>query len=178
MLQTNVKGPLVLAGIVIGLSLVIGLGGSWYLGSLLKAEAASIVAARVESSRIATLGPRLAALKAQEATAAGYQRALSLLLPTQEQLLEVPRAVEQLARTHQVEGQFAFLGSPPAGPSPAGAALPFSFSGSGAIASLTDFLDDLESRNPRYTVRIGQAEIAADSEGTARLSVTGDLYYR
>lgn len=178
MLQTNIKGPLTLAGIVIGLSLVVGLGGSWYLGSLITEKAAAVTAARVESSRIATLGPRLAALKTQEDTAAGYQRVLSLLLPTQDQLLEVPRAIEQLARTHQVEGRFTFLGSPSAGPTSAGASLPFSFAGNGTPLQLTSFLEDLESKNPRYTVRVGQAEITAGSDGVSALSINGDFYYR
>lgn len=179
MLQTNVKGPLTIAGIVVGLSLVLGLGGSYLLARALGAKAQAVSDARVASARAATLGPRIVELKSQEESANAYERVLALLMPTQEQLLEVPRSIEQLGRSHQVEARFQFLGSPGSGAAKAGASLPFSLSGTGSAANVASFVEDLELRNPRYTIGINSLEVtlsATDSD--SRLSVSGDVYYQ
>ena len=179
MLQTNLKGPLTLAGIVIGLSLLLGLGGSYFLASALDAKAQAVSAARVAAARASTLGPRLAALEDQEAIAAGYERVIALLMPNQEQLLEVPRNIEQLARSHGTSASFQFLGSPAAGEAKPGDSLPFSLVVSGAPEALMAFLQNLEVRNPRYTLSVSTAELElAGQEGGGRLSVTGSFYYQ
>ncbi len=180
MLQTNLKGPLTLAGIVIGLSLVLGVGGAFLLDRWLTAEAQAVASARIASSRAATLGPRIASLKDQEQAAASYGRVLSLLLPTQEQLLEVPRSVEQLGVGHNVQSRFQFQGSPPPGAVEPGASLPFTLAATGAPGDLAAFLADFEHKNPRYTISIASAEININplEQGGGQLAVTGSFYYQ
>lgn len=179
MLQTNLKGPLTLAGIVIGLSLVLGLGGSWFLARALGREAQAVSVARMTSARAATLGPRIAALQSQEEIAARYQRVLALLMPTQEQLLEVPRNIEELGRSRQVEARFQFLGSPAAGASKPGDSLPFSLTASGKPAALLTYLEDLEIKNPRYTISISGTDMSLrGEESDATLSATGNFFYQ
>lgn len=180
MLQTDIKGPLTLAGIVVGLSLLLGLGGSYLLDSWLDKEVAGVVSERVASARATTLGPRIGALKAQERAAAAYSRVISLLLPTQEQLLEVPRTVEQLGVGHGVDARFQFQGSPPPGNVEPGASLPFMLSANGSPSGLADFLADFERKNPRYTLALDTTEITASTleSGGGKLTVSGSFYYQ
>ena len=179
MLQTNVKGPLTLAAIVIGLSLLLGLGGSYFLSSALANQAQAVADARVASARAATLGPRIASLKAQEAAAAAYERVITLLMPTQEQLLEVPHSIEQLGSTHNVDAHFRFLGSPQAGATKLGASLPFSLMAGGSPDSLLEYLDDLEIKNPHFTISVSSVELIAGNDAQSNsMNINGNVYYQ
>lgn len=178
MLQTNLKGPLTLAAIVIGLSLLIGLGGSWFLASKLEAESQLVSNERMTAARASTLGPRIAALKDQEAAAAAYQRVISLLMPNQEQLLEVPRSIEQLARIHGADARFQFLGSPPPGATKPGDSLPFSLTANGTPEALTAYLVDLELKNPNYTISINNVELSMGGPDGSKLTTAGNFYYQ
>ena len=180
MLQTNIKRPLVIAGIVVGLSLVLGIGGSWALASYINSEVAAVSAARIEAARIATLGPRLATLKSQEAEADAYARVISLLLPTQEQLLEMPRVIESVGNAHSVSARLSFVGSGDPAATEIGATLPFALTATGAPANLAEFLRDIEIQNPRYTISISSADIAgsAAEPSTSKLNASGVVYYQ
>lgn len=180
MLQTSLKKPLTIAAIIIGLSLVLGLGGSYVLGQYLSTQTAAITAARIEAARVATLAPRITQLKTQEATAASYERVIGLLLPTQEALFEMPRAIEIIGQSHSVNVVFKFLGSADAGETKAGASLPFSILATGSPTNLQLFLDDIELKNPRYTISIGGIDMTggAIDANTGQLSANGIVFYR
>jgi Tfp pilus assembly protein PilO len=179
-LQTNLKRSLSIAGIVVGLSLVLGLGGAYLFNSYINNEVKDIIAARVTAARLATLGPRLAQLKNEEPVAAAYTRVISLLLPSQEQLLEIPRNIEQLGQTHGVSAKFQFLGSAEPGPTKPGTWLPFSLNVSGTSEAVAAFLKDLEVTNPRYTLDMKTVDLTANTldPGGSKLNVSGNVYYQ
>lgn len=177
MLQTNLKRPLTLALGVIGLSLVVGIGGATLLGRALEAQAQEVIAARVAIARSSTLAPRLAELRAQEPQAAAYERVLGLLLPTQEQLLEVPRVLEQLGRSYDVTAKFQYQGSEPG--VGAVSALPFTIVANGTPGNLALYLREVEIRHPRYTISIGSVDLtASQAQPEAQLSIAGSIYYQ
>ena len=186
MLTTDLKGPLTRALLVIGLSILLGVGGIVLLGYLIEAKADEVRQTRTAAGHLnggfakaATLTPRLSELRQQEERAAGYERVFSLLLPTQEQLLEVPRVIESLGRSLGVESRFEFQGSPVLGATGV-TFLPFSLSAKGSPQALGAYLKELEISNPRYIVEIGTVSIdsAASVPGDANLSVSGSLYYQ
>lgn len=179
MLTTDLKGPLTRALLVIGLSILLGVGGIVLLGYLIEAKADEVRQTRTAAAKAATLTPRLSELRQQEERAAGYERVFSLLLPTQEQLLEVPRVIESLGRSLGVESRFEFQGSPVLGATGV-TFLPFSLSAKGSPQALGAYLKELEISNPRYIVEIGTVSIdsAASVPGDANLSVSGSLYYQ
>lgn len=180
MLQTNIKKPLTITGLVIGISLIGGFGGSYFLAQQLNEKTEAVVAARVASARAATLAPRITALKQQEDEALAYERILALLLPNQEQLLQVPRDIEALGKVRGVEARFRFLGSPTPGTTAPATPLPFTMTATGNAMAIAEFLKDVELTNPRYTVNISLVEFGTLPGDTvnAKADMTGNVYYQ
>ncbi len=179
MLKVNLRGPLTLALTVTSISIVLGLLGILILGHYLDGAAQAMRDKRYAAAQAANLTPRITELRSQEARAAGFERVFSLLLPKQDQLLEVPRVIEQLARSYNVEATFQFLGSPALDVTSA-TPLPFSLSAKGTPTDLAAYLRNLEVTNPRYMLSVERVELNAVvlTPETSQLGVTGSVYYQ
>jgi hypothetical protein len=178
-LQTKLKGPLTVALTVTGLSIAIGLAGVLLFGYYLDGAAQAMRDKRYAAAQAANLTPRITELRAQETGAAGYERIFSLLLPKQDQLLEVPRVIEQLANSYSVEATFQFLGSPALDVT-AATPLPFGLNAKGTPENLAAYLRNLEVTNPRYMIGVERVELSGVvlTPETSQLSVQGSLYYQ
>lgn len=164
--------------VVLCTSLGIGIAGMLVLGHYLEAKASEVQTTRVAASKAATLSPRISDLKSQEQRAAGYDRIFSLLIPTQEQLLEVPRVIEALGQVQGLETKFSFQGSPELGVTGV-TKLPFTLTAKGPERNLADFLEDLEISNPRYLIAVDRVSLDEGRAGAESgvLSVGGSFFY-
>lgn len=179
MLETNLKGPLTVALIVLGVSLGLGIAGVLIMSHYLNNEARAISMKRSTTVQAASLTPRISELRAQQTQAASYERIFSLLLPKQDQLLEVPRVIEQSGKAYNVDAKFQFQSSPALDVTSA-TALPFALQATGRSDDLAAYLRHLEVTNPRYMISVGRAEITASPQNPERstLAIQGNLYYQ
>ena len=180
MQQESLRLPLLAVLITIVVSFTVWFGVHYFLTSNIEKDILTIQQERGALSRTTTLAAQTADLKAQEPIAASYERVISVLLPTQEQLLEVPRTVEQFGRTQGVEAEFTFTGSGQGGVVQPGSSLPFTVRATGPSNRLALFFKDFEVRIPRYTFDVTHVDLAGSllQPEQYSLSLRGTIFYQ
>lgn len=147
----------------------------WLRGDLEKrADAAQKDRAIIESrSRILE---SLARLKTDSGEAAIYKKAIDLILPVQDKLLEFPRWLDAAARLRQVGQTFNFRGSavPPGENTPG--YIVFTLDMSGQLDNLSNLLKDIESGKEKFLARFDNFDLTRTESGY-RLLTQGRVFF-
>ncbi len=119
----------------------------------------------------------LAELKRNATHALRYEEKMNAFLPTQEQLLDFPRTLDNLARVRQLALNFGFQGgqTPPQGSTPG--AVSFALDVSGAFENILGFLKDVEVEPPRFLTTFDTFDIVRSGDGY-RLLTQGRVFFR
>ncbi|MCR4328130.1 MAG: hypothetical protein NUV53_01285 [Patescibacteria group bacterium] len=129
--------------------------------------------ARERSASIAVL----AELKSNAAKALRYEQKLNAFLPTQEQLLDFPRTLDNLARVRRLALSFSFRGGQgvPEGVKPG--SVGFTLSATGALSDVLNFMKDIEISPTRFLATLSSADLTRIGEGEYRLSAQGAVFF-
>lgn len=165
-------------GIIFG-SMVAALVGVYFLSGSLAVQSAKIVQGRTSLAAQAMAVQSLASLKHDAPLAAQYQSAINKLLPNQYQLIGVSQWLNGIAQSHSVTAAFNFQGNPVAPVAGGGAAgtAPFLITVSGTAGNITDFLKDIETREPAFLLSLGSFDLTGDGT-TDTLTAQGVLYFQ
>lgn len=167
---------LISLAILFGGTLVIS-AGFYFLSSDIDAQTAKIILDRALISQRSQAIAGLAELKRDEAQAKVYRDAMSALLVTQDQLIEFPHWLDDLARKRGVSLSFSFDPSPTLPQEGAPGYSGFSITVSGAIQSDIDFIRDVESRAPRFLVKLTNLDVTR-SGAEYRIMSHGQVYFK
>lgn len=164
--------------IFIAASFVLLGGGLAWLSYGLSDQAQRIVDDRVQLDQRAALLGSLAALKDAAPAAANYEKAMELLMPTQDQLLDFPHTLDNLAKVDQVSLSFSFQGGQvaPQGANPG--YVTFSLNAGGSADNLTNFLKDAEVRASKFLVAFNSFSLSRNGDGSYSVMAQGQLFFR
>ncbi|MBM3257133.1 MAG: hypothetical protein FJY98_02275 [Candidatus Liptonbacteria bacterium] len=145
-----------------GIILLVGIIG--WLASDIEAQASRVAQDRTLIRERSTSIAALAELKHRAPQATLYEQKLNAFLPTQEQLLDFPRTLDNLARVRKVALNFAFQGGQalPQGNTPG--SVGFSLDVTGAYADIMGFLKDVEFEPPRFLATFDSFDLTRGGE--------------
>jgi hypothetical protein len=119
----------------------------------------------------------LASLKAGATNAVRYEAAIDKLLPSQDGVILFGSQVSDLSKRDGVSSNFSFQGDAV----PAEASVPgnigFTLSVTGPLASLSTFLEDLETKSPVVLSHINTIDLS-QSGGSYTVSAQGRVFFK
>jgi len=166
---------LVNSGIIVG-SFVLAAALFYVLNNRLAVEGAAIAENRERIDRSTRAAERLAALKVDLPAAEAYERAMTLLLPSQEGLLDLPRDVETIGRLHGIAALFTFSGESDATVTER-SYLSFTITGTGQATNLLAFLKAIEVDHPKFTLSIDSFDLTGTDLAAQQLLAVGKVYF-
>jgi len=178
MIKENFKKKLWISfGIILG-AIIIASVALYILSGDLDVQAKAIVADRAQIETQDEALSNLANLKASAPQAATYQAAINQLLPGQYGLVDFGQWLTARGQLYGVSATFSFQGNPPApAPGDLGTA-PFSLTAQGpSIASLDDFLKDIETEAPGFLLSINSFTVTNNGSSPS-LTAQGVLFFQ
>ena len=155
----NFKRQVIVSAAIIGGSLVVFGIAFWQLDVTLSSQTAEIIRSRdLITGRTAAVVV-LSELKNIAPQVTPYERAMNVLLPVPEQLLDFPRYLDGLAKLHNVTMSFSFQESRPSEENSPGFTV-FTLNAGGDERSVLSFLREIESPTARFLVNIGSVTVA------------------
>ncbi len=164
-MQKSFKRELIIGISVIAGSILAFLLVSGYMTNNLSVLADNIAASRFLLAKRAELLENLADIKKSSSEATLYKQKMDALLPTQEQLLNLPQILNGLASAHGVSFSFSFRGTPtlPQGGSPG--SIIFAMDSSGSLDALLLFLNDIEPKATRSILSLDNFDLTKVDQG-------------
>lgn len=169
--------------VIFGISVIVGAIAVFFVGSSLLSKAigdlsGGIAASKALLAKRSELIANLAEIKRSSQEVAIYRQKMNALLPVQEQLLNLPQALQNSASAHGVSLSFSFRGTqvlPQAGT--AGTA-GFSLDSSGKLDNLMLFLNDIEPGATRNIISIDSYDLSKVSEENYHLVLQGRAFFK
>lgn len=168
--------------IIWGIASIIGsiiVSGSlvYWLSFKLNGEAADVASDRNIIRSNSQLIEGLANIKSAAPEIGKYKQALDALLPMKDELVNFSGWLDGLSRAHQVSENFSFQGNVVEASKTEAGYAGFSLNARGAYDNLISFLNDVESRAPRYLVSFDNFDLNREGAGY-RISVRGRIFFR
>jgi len=177
-MKTNFNRRLLLSVGVIAVSVIATVAALVYLSGDLGTYASKLVSSRVTMQANTAALARLAELKRDSQPAAVYQAAINSLLPTKNNLINVPPAITALATADGVTATFSFQGNPSVPPAGSVGTVPFSLGAQGPLNNVTSFLADVETKTTGFLLTINSFDVVNNGAGTANLTGNGVIYFQ
>lgn len=150
-------------GIAAGITLTL-LGIIGWLALDIEAQAGRIAEDRILLRDRTASVAALAELKMRAPQALAYEQKLNAFLPAQEQLLDFPRTLDNLARVRQVALNFAFQGGQTAPQGDTPGSVGFSLDITGTFEDIQGFLKDVELEPPRFLAAFDSFDVMRSGE--------------
>lgn len=176
-MEKSFKRELILGICLIAGSILAFLGVSSFLSGKLSEIATSITTSRFLLAKRAELLENLADIKKTSSEANTYKQKIDALLPTQEQLLNLPQALNGLASAHKVSFSFTFKGTPTVPQASSPGWIAFAMDSSGDLNSILLFLNDIEPRSTRFILSIDNFDLSKVDQGY-HLVAQGKAYFQ
>src|SRR5258708_1125074 len=160
----------IVGGSIVAFSIAI-----WIFAGNVSTAADKIVSDRTLMNERVHAGDTLALLKSDEGKAAPYEKAMGTLLPTADALLSFPEWIDGVSRVSGVTLTFNFSGNQTPSSGDAPGFIGFSFTASGGMDAITNFLERLESKAPKYLVTIDSIDAVRADTGY-RVSASGRVF--
>jgi Tfp pilus assembly protein PilO len=171
------KKEIIITSSVIGGSLILFMIAFLAIAGRIDTAVASIKLARTTIQTQSQAVSALAKLKQDVGQADQYQEQINLLLPKKEELLGASRAIDAIARAHNVTFHFSFQSTT----APASLGVPgyigFNLDADGTYENVRDFWSDLESKTSRFVMQFGDLSLASSPSGY-KMSGAGKLFFR
>jgi len=171
------RRELLISLLIVGAA-VVAFGLTFYfLTNDLDYQAQKIAFDRASLSQRTTLLSSLADLKRDAASAGVYRQAIDKILVSQDQLIDFPQWISNLARIRQVSLGFSFQGDQVPPQNGSLGYINFSLNASGNLDNLGAFVEDLELRAPRFLVVLDAVDLSGG--GTSyRLLSQGRVFFK
>lgn len=170
------KETMISGGIIVG-SLFLFLVAFTTITGRIDDSVASIVRARGVLQNESQAIESLATLKRDAPLAERYQVQINQILPKQEELLGVSRAIDAVARVYDVSFRFSFQdgGTAPTAGAPGYVAI--SLDADGTYDDVRSFFFALESKPTKYAFDFEGMQVSATASGY-HIATRGRLFYR
>lgn len=171
------RRELLISSLIVGTAVVAFGLAFYFLTNDLSSQAQKIVVDRASLAQRTILLSSLADLKRDAAEAAVYSQAMDKILVSQDQLIDFPQWISDLARIRQVSLSFSFQGDQVPPQNGSLGYINFSLDASGNLDNLGAFVEDLELQAPRFLVVLDTVDLSGG--GTAyRLLSQGRVFFR
>ena len=173
----SLKREIIITSALVAGSLLLFMIAFWAIMGRIDTAVASIKLARATLKSNAQAVSALATLKQNAPQADQYEKQINLLLPKREELLGVTRAIDAIARAHNVTFHFSFQNVN--GPASLGVPgyVAFNLDADGKYEDVRDFWNDLESKTSRFVMRFGGISVEASGAGY-KMSGQGKVFFR
>jgi len=158
-------------------TIVVAVGAIYFLTGDIASRSSAISAARAIVAGQNNSLAAFAEIKQDSAEAAKYKTAMDKLLPTQNELINFPQWLQNVAATYNVTASFSFTASMvPAAPTVPGT-IGFSLATEGKNADVISFLKNLESRAPGFLLEFSSFNLIQSGEDT-KVVTGGNIFFR
>ncbi len=164
------------AGIAVGMITLLAAVAGWFAADL-STQRSKVVQDRVLIRERSASIAILAELKRNAVQALRYEQKMNAFLPTQEQLLDFPRTLDNLARVRKLTLNFGFQGGQTPSQGNAPGAVSFALDVNGTFNDILGFLKDVEVEPPRFLAAFDTFDIVRSVEGY-RLFTQGRVFFR
>ncbi|TSC59496.1 MAG: hypothetical protein LiPW15_801 [Parcubacteria group bacterium LiPW_15] len=169
--------------VIVGICIIVGTITLFFVGSALFSGAISELSTNIAASKVfllrrAELISNLADIKKSSQEVSLYAQKMNSLLPMQEQLLNLPQALQSSASAHAVTFSFSFRGVPILPQTNAAGIAAFSLDSSGKLENLLLFLNDIEPKATRYIISIDTFDLSQVGEGNYHLVLQGRAFFQ
>jgi hypothetical protein len=162
-------------GVILG-SFLVFLGAIWFMGRLIQQSGVKLVDQFSNYFYQSYAAERLLTLKQLEPQARDFERKMEILLPMQDELLNFPDFMKNLANAHVVTLSLYYPGSITQ-PNGSAGSVSFSLNASGPLDNLQDFLDALENKTRQFWVGVDSVDFVR-SGSTYALTAQGKVFFR
>ncbi len=166
-----------LRALTIVASFAIAGGASWWFLGQVNQEVDLIVAARGKISERGKLLEMLAQFKKIGTELDAYTDRLNKLLPVKDALLDFPRDMDNLARTHNVALNFSFQGESEGAAGSGLGFLSFSFDVKGTSQNIFKYLRAVETESSQFLVTLDNIDLTQTSDGY-RAASQGRVFFQ
>lgn len=146
-------------GIILGSVLIFGMLSFWFAGKIKEsADKASLSKASISNYNRAVA--IFAELKSKESEVELYSKYLKALLPSKDDLIELPRFLEESGRVHQVNVKFNFKAgavAEPQGKQPG--SVGFTLHVAGSYDRLRNFFKEIESGSIKFMIALDSMDV-------------------
>lgn len=166
-------GGIIVSFILFGVAL-------YWLAKNISADAQKVIENRAIINKQTHSIAALAKLKAVAAQADTYSARMQELLPSQDELLDFPKWLEDRSKTYQLSLRFSFEGTTIM-PNPAEAApgaVIFSMDVSGPYDNLKRFFKELEMTSPRFLANIDKLDVTSPDNTKYRAVLEGRVFFK
>lgn len=169
--------------VIIGVGIIVGTIAAFFVFSAIMSSnlgglSDKIIASKAILARRAELITNLAEIKKSNQETALYKQKINALLPPQEQLLNLPQALQGSATSHGVTFSFSFQGAQTLPQANFPGLAPFSIDSSGKLEALLLFLNDIEPNATRYMIGIDNFDISRVDQDNYHLVLQGKAFFQ
>lgn len=169
--------------VIIGICIIVGTIAVFFVGSSVISGVISdlsdkIIASKTFITRRAELISNLADIKKSSQEVSLYKQKMNALLPMQEQLLNLPQALQSSATAHAVTFSFSFRGTPTLPQATTAGVANFSLDSSGKLENLLLFLNDIEPNATRYIIGIDNYDLSQVGDENYHLVLQGRAFFQ
>lgn len=181
-LYTNVMIENFRRTIIIGVSLI---AGSFLIFWIVAYFGSGAITAQVEKiynyktaiKSHSDLIEELANQKASNPEMEKYDKAISVIFPTKDELVNLPAWLDGLARARNVNAVFSFGGEATQSKNGEAGYVGFTLNANGDYANLADFLRDVELTSPKYTISFDNFDLKRNA-GNYGAAIGGKIFFR
>jgi hypothetical protein len=163
------------SGVIIA-SFILFLGLIWFMGNLIQTTGMRLIDQFSNYFYQSYAAERLLGLKQAEPQAKAIQRKMEILLPVQDQLLNFPDFMKNLANSKQVNLSIVYPGSITPPNSRAGS-IAFTLTASGPFNNVQNFLSALEKTPKQFWVGMDSVDFVRNGDGFT-LTAPGKVFFR
>ncbi len=162
--------------IIVSSFIVFGVA-AYFFSEAITAEAEKISEDRATINRNNQLISGLAEQKTIDPEVQKFTRAINLLLPTKDDLVNFSSWLNGLSRVYNIGVNFSFNGDAVSPEGDVAGFIRFTLNASGNYSDLVNFLRDVEMKDPRYTVSFDGFDLKR-SGGDYQAGVSGRVFFR
>lgn len=148
------------------------------VGNDITAQSEAVADSKIAQMRQSNFVNNFAHLKTDAVAAASYEAKMKLLLPAEDDLINFPSYISDLARVHAVGHSFSFQGAPVPSDGGVPGYVAFMISVEGPLSQVNDFFTNLNEHTTRFLVNVSGFDLNALGGGKYRVSFSGKVFFR
>lgn len=149
----------------------------YFLSGDIITRSEAIAATRLQIAKENNSLVAFAEIKEDSTEAAKYKSAMNKLLPTQTELINFPKWLQNVAATYNVTASFSFAANTALATPTSAGTVGFSLTAEGKNEDAFSFLKDLESRAPGFLLSFDSFNLTQSGSDT-KIITNGNMFFR
>ncbi len=164
--------------IVFGVIGVVFAGFIWVAKGQVSSLSSRIAGVQGLISQQRTISSQLIELREDKDLAEKYERVMDVLVPTEKQIFDLKKWIENQAKTHGVEVVFDFAGNKTDPMESSLGNYPFSIKISGNVFDAASFISFLENQSPQFLMSFEDLSAGTNQSGSGQVALKGKVYFK